>query len=61
MDRAYERTKPVCSLRTRPDVPPTAAASVLTRPSTPRLSKNTESLVSHWPGRIRTDSLNASP
>ena len=23
MDRAYERTKPVCSLRIRPDVPPT--------------------------------------
>src|SRR6266567_2615150 len=37
------------------------AARVLTRPSTPRLSKYTDSRVSHWPGRIRTDSLIASP
>ncbi len=39
----------------------TVAASVLTSPSTPRLSKYTDSLVSHWPGRISTDSLIASP
>src|SRR5207248_9542917 len=45
----------------RPDVPPTVAATVFTRPSTPRLSKYTDSLVSHWPGRISTDSLTASP
>ncbi len=32
-----------------------------TSPSTPRLSKYTDSRVSHWPGRIRTDSLNVSP
>ena len=61
MDRAYERTKPVCSLRHRPDVPPTSAASEFTSPSTPRLSKYTDSLVSHCPGRMSTDSLNASP
>src|SRR6266704_360526 len=61
MDRAYDRTKPDCSLRSRPELPPNVAATVLTRPSTPRLSKNTDSLVSHWPGRISTDSLSASP
>ena len=37
------------------------AAMVLTIPSMPRLSKYTDSLVSHWPGRISTDSLIASP
>ena len=36
---AYERTKPVCSLRSRPELPPSAAAVPLTSPSTPRLSK----------------------
>src|ERR1017187_7306404 len=61
MDSAYDRTNPVCSFRIRPEVPPIAAASVFTSPSTPRLSKYTDSRVSHWPGRIRTDSLNASP
>ena len=39
----------------------TVAAIVLTSPSTPRLSKYTDSLVSHWPGRISSDSLRASP
>jgi hypothetical protein len=34
---------------------------VLTSPSTPRLSKYTDSLVSHWPGRISSDSLTALP
>src|SRR5215470_11870867 len=61
MDRAYDRTNPVCTRRTRPDVPPTVAAIVLTRPSTPRLSKYTDSLVSHWPGRISSDSLTVLP
>src|SRR5712691_6351229 len=61
MDRAYERTKPVWTLRIRPDHPPMAAAAVLTIPSTPRLSKYTDSLASHWPGRISTDSFSASP
>jgi hypothetical protein len=37
------------------------AASPFTRPSTPRLSKKTDRRVSHCPGRISTDSLNASP
>ena len=39
MDMAYDRTKPVCSRRNRPDPPPTAAARPLTSPSTPRLSR----------------------
>src|SRR6185437_15794054 len=30
---AYERTKPVCSLRNRPELPPNAAAAPLTTPS----------------------------
>ena len=38
---------PDCSRRSRPDDPPKVAATVLTMPSTPRLSKNTDSLVSH--------------
>ena len=38
IDSAYERTNPVCSRRTRPEVPPIRAASPLTAPSTPRLS-----------------------
>ena len=33
------------------------AASPLTAPSTPRLSKNTSARVSHWPGRMNRDSL----
>ena len=37
------------------------AAMLLTIPSRPRLSKNTVSLVSHWPGRISSDSFSASP
>ena len=61
IDSAYERTKPVWSRRTRPDVPPISAARPLTRPSTPRLSKNTASRVSHWPGRMNSASFSASP
>src|SRR5499427_3606341 len=61
MDSAYDRTNPVWTRRTRPDVPPTVAATVLTSPSTPRLSKYTDSLVSHWPGRISSDSLTVLP
>src|SRR5499427_9912482 len=61
MDRAYDRTKPDWTRRIRPDVPPTVAATVLTSPSTPLLSKYTDSLVSHCPGRISSDSLTASP
>src|SRR5215471_6830733 len=61
MDRAYERTNPVWTRRIRPELPPIVAAIVLTIPSMPRLSKYTDSLVSHWPGRISADSLVASP
>ena len=61
MDSAYDRTNPDCTRRSRPELPPKVAATVLTRPSTPRLSKYTDSRVSHWPGRIRRDSLMASP
>ena len=39
MRSAYERTKPVCSRRSRPELPPSSAAVPLTSPSTPRLSK----------------------
>ena len=54
---AYERTKPVCSRRSRPELPPSAAAVPLTSPSTPRLSKYTRARVNQMPGRAMSASL----
>ena len=45
MDSAYERTKPVCSRRSRPELPPTLAAMPLTSPSMPLLSRKTSARV----------------
>src|SRR5690606_21215895 len=61
IDSAYDRTKPVCNRRSRPDPPPTAAASPLTTPATPRLSTYTSARVSHRPGFSNSASLIASP
>src|SRR5450432_676077 len=45
IDNAYDRTKPLWNRRTRLDVTPTKAAKPFTKPSMPRLSKYTKSLV----------------
>src|SRR5690606_37433290 len=61
IDSAYERTKPVCMRRRRPELPPNCAASPLTAPSKPRLSKNTANRVSHRLGVVTSASLSALP